>query len=214
LLTWSACGRVSRNPSRRIAAPDNARRVTADDLEVFSSSAPGRAAASGGRRRLPSGVSEGGFRDTGTGPRARRWWLSGFAWFFGALALIGPASEFGVYRSWILGVPFVAIVLTVVAWTTYGVLRTGILIEPGLVTNRRMLRTSRVPAGDIVRFEPPPPYGTIRRTGIRIVLVNGKVLSATAFAKGQLDKDSVGTVECAELNAWLSAQARVVRPLH
>jgi len=73
-----------------------------------------------------------------------------------------------------------------------------------------------VPARDIVRFEPPPPNGTLRRTGIRIVLTDGRVLSATAFTKGRGDSDSVGVAECAELNAWLATQrdAQVAPPLH
>jgi hypothetical protein len=146
--------------------------------------------------------------------RARRWWLSGFAWFFGAIALSGPAVEFGVYQSWWRGLLAVVIVLAAVGVTTYGALRSGIVIEPGLVTNRRMLITNRVPAADVVRFDAPPPYGTARRTGIRIVLVTGKVLSATAFSKGLLDKGSVGTAECAELNAWLTTQPRVEPSLH
>jgi hypothetical protein len=82
------------------------------------------------------------------------------------------------------------------------------------VTNRRLAWTNRVPASEVVRFEPPPPYGTYRRTGLRIVLRDSRVLSATAFTKGRLDAASVGVAECAERNSWLESQDRVAPPLY
>jgi hypothetical protein len=135
---------------------------------------------------------------------------------FNAIVLIGPASEFGIYDTWQIGMPFVVAVLAGGVCITYGAIRSGILVEPGRMTNRRMLTTNRVSSRDIARFEPPPAYGAIRRTGIRIVLFDGRVLSATAFTKGKMDNDSVGVAECAELNAWLENQnhGHVATPLY
>jgi hypothetical protein len=139
--------------------------------------------------------------------RSKRWLIPAFTWFCAAIAVMGPAQEFGFYDTWQTGVPFVAAVVAGAGYLTYGAIRCGILVEPGWVTNRRILWARRVTAGDIAGFEPPPPYGTLRRTGIRIALRDGRVLSATAFARWKLDDDSMGVPECAELNAWLETQA-------
>lgn len=48
---------------------------------------------------------------------------------------------------------------------------------------------------------------------LRIVLRNGRALSATAFTRGKMDGASVGVAECAELNAWLKGQHQVA-PLY
>lgn len=146
----------------------------------------------------------------------RRWGLSGVTWTFALIGLAGPAVEFHLYDDKRYVVPLIVTALAAAAWVTYALFRSGILIEPGLLTNRRMLWTNHVPARDIVRFEPPPPNGALRRTGLRIVLVDGRILSATAFTKGRGDSESVGVAECAELNAWLETQrgAQVAPPLH
>lgn len=148
--------------------------------------------------------------------RARQWLIPVFAWFFAALALVGPGPEFGLYNTWQSGVPIAFVVVTASTFVTYGAFRSGVLVEPGWVTNRRMLWTNRVPANDIARFEPPPAYGTVRRTGIRIVLHDGSIISAAAFAKGKVDNDSLGVAECAELNTWLETQRgiHVAPPLY
>jgi hypothetical protein len=129
---------------------------------------------------------------------------------------MGPAPEFGIYDTWQIGVTFVIAVLAADTYVTYRAIRCGILVQPGWMTNRRMLWTNRVPAQDIARFEPPPSYGALGRTGIRVVLHDGRVLSATAFSKGKIDDDSVGVAECAELNAWLETQTatHVAPPLY
>ena len=149
--------------------------------------------------------------------RSKRWLIPAFTWFWVAIAALGPAEEFGFYDTWQIGVPFVAAVLAGAGYLTYGAIRCGILVEPGWMTNRRLLWADRVAAGEIAGFEPPPPYGALRRTGIRIALRDGRVLSATAFSRWKLDDESMGLAECAELNAWLETQAtgtEVAPPVH
>ena len=148
--------------------------------------------------------------------RAKRWLVPAFAWFCGAITLMGPAAEFGIYDTWQIGVTCAAAVLAVDIYVTYRASRWGVLVEPGWMTNRRMLWTNRVPAHDITRFEPPPSYGAIARSGLLVVLHDGRVLSATAFTMWRIDDDSAGSAECAELNAWLDTQRATptAAPLH
>lgn len=57
-----------------------------------------------------------------------------------------------------------------------------------------------------MRFEPPPPYGGLWRNGLRVVLLDGRVLYAGVFGKGPLDGAHVGVDESAEVNEWLAEQ--------
>ncbi|WP_147251953.1 hypothetical protein [Blastococcus sp. TF02-09] len=92
--------------------------------------------------------------------------------------------------------------------TAHRLMRMAIVVTPGRVTLRGLWRTRMLSAGDVVRFEPPPPYGmgTLRHSGLRVVLTDGGAVSAGVFEVGQIDGPSVGVAECAELNHWLRFQ--------
>lgn len=80
---------------------------------------------------------------------------------------------------------------SVTALAVYRILHMAIVLSPGLVTIRGLWSTRSVRAADVLRFEPPPPYGTLLRAGLRVVLLDGRVLTAV-FGHGRLDDESLG----------------------
>ncbi len=133
--------------------------------------------------------------------------------FAGGVGAVGPTSEIATTPQ--ATVVSALAVLSVTALTVYRILHMAIVLSPGLVTIRGLWSTRSVRAADVLRFEPPPPYGTLLRAGLRVVLLDGRVLTAAVFGHGRLDDESVGHAECAELNRWLeSGEGRsVVVPL-
>ena len=134
--------------------------------------------------------------------------------FAGGVGAVGPTSEIATTPQATV-VPALA-VLSVTALAVYRILHMAIVVNPGLVTIRALWSTRSVRAADVLRFEPPPPYGTLLRAGLRVVLLDGRVLTAAVFSHGRLDDESVGHAECAELNRWLESgegRTAVVPPM-
>jgi hypothetical protein len=119
--------------------------------------------------------------------------------FAGGVGAVGPTSELATTPQ--ATVVSALAVLSVTALVVYRILHMAIVLSPGLVTVRGLWSTRSVRAADVLRFEPPPPYGTL----LRVVLLDGRVLTAAVFGHGRLDDESVGHAECAELNRWLES---------
>ena len=134
--------------------------------------------------------------------------------FAGGVGAVGPTSELATTPQ--ATVVSALAVLSVTALVVYRILHMAIVLSPGLVTVRGLWSTRSVRAADVLRFEPPPPYGTLLRAGLRVVLLDGRVLTAAVFGHGRLDDESVGHAECAELNRWLESgegRTAVVPPM-
>lgn len=126
--------------------------------------------------------------------------------FTSSVVAIGPASEFGAddpaVRTTIVVLAAVAGVLGCVALT-----RRAVVVTPGLITIRGLLTTRRIPAEDVVGFEPPVPYGkVVGRVALRVRLVDGRAFSAGVFANTPLDRNRAGRHECDELRRWLALE--------
>ena len=127
--------------------------------------------------------------------------------FVTMVVAVGPTSEFVVgnhgVAATIAGATFTAGLLGCI-----GLLRRAIVVTPGLVTIRGLCTTSRVPAWEVARFEPPKPYGKVfGRVALRVVLVDGRVRYGGCFTNTRIDGGGVGVEECAELNRWLALHA-------
>ena len=64
--------------------------------------------------------------------------------------------------------------------------RLGIFAGPDRLIVRNYFRTYRIAWPDISAFEMPPRYGTLRKAGLRIHLLNDQVISATLYARGRI----------------------------
>jgi hypothetical protein len=136
--------------------------------------------------------------------RRSRIFLVALTLFAGSVVAIGAPAEFLVDAS--MRRLAVCGVLGLAAWAAYRIHRMAMVVSPGLLTIRGFWRSRAVRASDIVGFEPPPPYGVLRRAGMQVVLISGQVVSAGIFAKGKLDSEAVGVAEATELNDWLAGQ--------
>ena len=56
---------------------------------------------------------------------------------------------------------------------------------------------------EIDRFESPRPWGTFRKTGLAMVLIDGRRRTATLFARGRLDSGKTANSVVAELQGAL-----------
>lgn len=65
--------------------------------------------------------------------------------------------------------------------------RLGIFAGPDELVVRDYFRTYRIAWPDVSAFEMPPPYGTWRKAGLRIRLHDGRLISATLYARGRID---------------------------
>lgn len=65
--------------------------------------------------------------------------------------------------------------------------RVGIFAGPDKLLVRNYFTTYRVGWRDISAFGMPPAYGTLRKTGLRIHLADGRLVSASAYTLGPLD---------------------------
>jgi hypothetical protein len=128
--------------------------------------------------------------------------------FMTAVLAVGPTTEFFADIGTALAAGCVIIGLGVTLAVRID--RIAIVSSPGRITIRGVWASRSGAASEIVRFEPPRAYGALRRTGLRVVLTSGRVLSADAFSKGPLDDDAVGVAEAAELNQWLAAQPSTI----
>ncbi|WP_166487425.1 hypothetical protein [Geodermatophilus obscurus] len=117
---------------------------------------------------------------------------------------MGPTSQLATTsQTTVVSAPLA--VLSVTALAVYRILHVAIVLSPGLVTIRGLRSTRSVRAADVLRFGPPPPHGTLLRAGLRVVLLDCRVLTAAVSGHGGLDDESVGHAECAELNRWLES---------
>lgn len=66
--------------------------------------------------------------------------------------------------------------------------RAGIVAEPGQLVVRNTWWSHKVGWPQIARFEMPPSYGSLRKTGIQIYLRDGRVIPARAFAYMGIDQ--------------------------
>ena len=64
-----------------------------------------------------------------------------------------------------------------------------------------MLRTYNVRWSEIDRIDPPPPYGTLRKAGLRINLLDGRVVSSSLYAAGPLNRSGFADDVVASLRA-------------
>ncbi|MDP9428153.1 MAG: hypothetical protein M3Q47_04420 [Actinomycetota bacterium] len=119
------------------------------------------------------------------------------------MGAVGPTPEFTTTP--LANMVSALAVLSVAGLAVYRILHMAIAVTPGRVTVRGFWTTRSVRAADVLRFEPPPPYGTLLRAGLRVVLIDGRVLTACVFGLGQLDDESIGHAECAQLNRWLES---------
>jgi hypothetical protein len=65
--------------------------------------------------------------------------------------------------------------------------RAAIVAEADHLVVRDIHRTYQIGWQEIARFETPPPYGTWRKAGLRIHLIDGQMISVIAYAQGLLD---------------------------
>ena len=148
-------------------------------------------------------VSADGLRRVYT--RRSRTVLAALVLFMASVIAAGLGSEIAATDpsgARALGVGLFALGLLV----AYRLVRMALIVTPGRVTVRGLRGNRSVPAGDVARFEPPPPYGAFRQSGLRVILTSGRTLTAVVYQVGQLDGPSVGVAECAELNRWLDLQ--------
>jgi hypothetical protein len=98
----------------------------------------------------------------------------------------------------------------VLACVLFGVrvARLGMFAGPEQLVVRDYFRTYRIRWTEIASFEPPPPYETLRKAGLRIRLVDGHVISATLYARNGLDTGSRATLDAVQkLNRLLAERA-------
>ena len=121
------------------------------------------------------------------------------------LALSLP-SEF-VVGNHALAATMASVILAAGLLICIALLRRATMVTPGLVTIRGLCTTSRIPAWEVARFEPPPPYGRVfGRVALRVLLTDGGVRYSGCFTNTPVDGDGVGVEECNELNRWLALQ--------
>jgi hypothetical protein len=158
----------------------------------------------GGPQAFAVRVTEGGARRVYT-RRLRTAHVAILLVLTTALAL-GPPSEL-IAGDHALAVTIASVTFLAGLLGCFAILRRSVVVTPGLVTIRGLLTTRRVPAADVARFEPPPPYGKVLgRVALRVVLMDGQVRHSGCFTNTEMDRDGAGREECAELNAWLAVQ--------
>lgn len=134
-----------------------------------------------------------------------------FLLFGTALAVAGPVGEFMMgdpeRGPKVAGVVTLCGLLLAFRWW-----RAAIVVSPGKVTIRGLLRSRTLDVQSVARFVAPAPYGRLWHTGMRICLINGKVRRAGVFAPTPIDGGVVGSEEAAELNLWLRTQQQGADP--
>lgn len=78
------------------------------------------------------------------------------------------------------------------AFVAFGIriAKLGIFAGPEQIVVVNYFRTYRIGWAEVVGFEAPPTYGTLRHSGLRIHLTDGRLVSATLYQRGAWD---VGT---------------------
>jgi len=75
----------------------------------------------------------------------------------------------------------------------------GIFAGPDQLVVRDYFRTYRIRWEQISGFEKPPPYGTLRKAGLRIHLSDGRVISATLYGRSGADSGHAASVAVEKL---------------
>jgi hypothetical protein len=75
----------------------------------------------------------------------------------------------------------------------------GIFAGPDRLVVRDYFRTYRIRWEEISGFEKPPPHGTFRKSGLRIHLSDGRVISATLYERTGGDSGHAASVAVEEL---------------
>jgi len=113
-----------------------------------------------------------------------RWWLV-------LLTSVVPGFVFlsGVLVNTTHGWEKIADGAVVLAFAIFGVrtARLAIVARPDQLVVRDFFRTYRARWSEIASFELPPPYGTWRKAGLRIRLVDGRLISATLYAQNRFN---------------------------
>lgn len=83
---------------------------------------------------------------------------------------------------------FYAPLALVTLWTTIGVFRQGVWSGPDGLIVRNVFRRYDIDWADVEAIERPPPYGALRDAGLRIVLRDGRRISAALFGAGPFSR--------------------------
>ena len=98
-----------------------------------------------------------------------------------------------LFLCFVIAYPGIGRLVSGVAAATTGVLtvraaRAGIVARPRQLVVRNTWWTHKAGWSQIASFEMPPPYGSLRKTGIRIYLHDGRIISAKAYAYIGIDQ--------------------------
>jgi hypothetical protein len=76
--------------------------------------------------------------------------------------------------------------------------RMGVFADHGRLVVRNFFVSYKIAWSQIAKFEMPPPYGNLRKTGLRIYLQDGRIISATLYSRGGIDQfaDVTGRSSC------------------
>jgi hypothetical protein len=66
--------------------------------------------------------------------------------------------------------------------------RMGVFAEHQWLVVRNLFVSYKIAWSQIARFEMPPPYGTLRKTGLRICLQDDRLISARLYSRGGIDQ--------------------------
>jgi hypothetical protein len=134
-----------------------------------------------------------------------RWVQVGF-WSFTFVLLLGAmfASFDGALWLQISQRAACSVGCVALLWLMVRLARMGAFTSDDGVEFRNVLHTERASWDEIDRFEPPPPYGTIRKSGLRAQLVDGRTLSASGIARGPLEGPGSAQAATDYLNELLS----------
>jgi Bacterial PH domain len=126
-----------------------------------------------------------------------RWWIVLLTSVVPGLVFLSGALVNGTH-----GWEKIANGAAVLAFAILGVrtARLGIFAGPEQLVVRDYFRTYQIGWPEIASFEMPPRYGTWRKTGLRIHLIDGRLISATLYQRGRLDSGRAAHTVAQELD--------------
>jgi hypothetical protein len=177
------------------------------DVQVLRRAADGEAMIESGR--LDAGGQAVAVRVADSGAlrvytRRLRYGQATAAWV--VIALLAAMSSVTLGRHHAAAITVVCVLLALGLLFVARLVRRAIVVTPGWVTLRGLIRTRYLPAANVSRFEYPPRTFTSYGKGLRIVLVDGRVIYSGVFAPNQFDSKLAGVAETDELNSWLAQQ--------